>query len=301
MSAKRSFDVQPRKEAPARRTKRRAKETPAPRRRKTLREKRREARGTKNTFVLVLFVLCALALLYGFWRPEVRITSITAEETPDPAGIAALATETLTGTYYHLLPRNSFFMYSEKEMRRSILDAYPSISALSIQRTGFTELSITASSRQAAFVWCGTPEVAGAHSGLCYETDAEGFVFSPAAYENELEEASLLHVFASLDIASSTRAYPLGAKVEGAAKLPDILRFARAIGSLGIVLRSVAIRGDEADLYSAGDTRITYVVGKESEAAHIADSTFGKLNFMDGSIEYVDLRFGGKAYIKRRE
>jgi hypothetical protein len=305
MSARKSYDVEARRpngEKPKRRKRRKASTEPAPKRRKTLRARRQEARGQKHTVVLAVLALAALGVVYGLWQPEIRLTEVSALETPDKEGIETIAKGSLTGTYYSVLPRNSFFLYSERSMRTAILEAYPSISALSIRRTGWNSLAITASSRQSAFLWCGTPGEAGiSDTASCYETDAEGFVFAPAVPEDTTEGVALLKVYALLDAASSTDTYPLRAKVEGAEQLPDILRFARVITSLGIPLRAVGIRSDEADLYSAGGTRITYVVGKEREAVHIAESTFSKLNFMDGSVEYVDLRFGGKAYIKRRE
>jgi hypothetical protein len=299
MSAKKSFDVQVKRPAAKRKPQRKETFEPTVRRRKSLRAKREEERGKKNTLVLTLFVLLVGVVVFGLWQPQVRLSAVTAEETPDPSGITRIAKEKLTGTHY-IVPRDSFFFYPQEEIREAILDAYPSVSALTLRRTGFTELQISASSRSSAFLWCGTPEEASLATGECYDTDAEGFVFSLMQAKEE-ETGVMLRVYAALDAASSTDTYPLRAKVKGAEQLPDILRFARAVGSLGIPLRSVAIRGDEADLYSAGGTKITYVVGKEKEAGRIAESAFSALNFMDGSVEYVDLRFGGKAYVKRRE
>ncbi len=303
MSARRSYDVEAKRpaatKASSRKTARKAVEEPAPRRRKSLRAKREEARGARNTLTLVVFVLCAGLVLCGLWQPQVRLTTVTAEQTPDPEGIAAIAKAKLVGSHA-LVPRDSFFFYPQEEIRQAILDAYPSVSALRLERTGFTELRIGASSRSSAFLWCGTPDEALLGTGTCYDTDAEGFVFA-LMQATEEDTGIMLRIYATLDAASSTDSYPLRAKVQGAEQLPDILRFARAVGSLGIPLRSIAIRGDEADVYSAGGTRITYVVGREKDAGRIAESTFTALNFMDGSVEYVDLRFDGKAYIKRRE
>jgi hypothetical protein len=59
------------------------------------------------------------------------------------------------------------------------------------------------------------------------------------------------------------------------------------------------IRGDEADLYAQSGTRITYVLGREEVTTQVAESAFPSLNLDDGSLEYVDLRFEGKAYFKK--
>lgn len=267
--------------------------------RRPLRDRRREA--TTRALVLAAFgvLLAAGALVYLLWRPEARIKSVSAPAAPDAASVEALAEKELQGTYYGIVPKDSFFFYPERAMRAAILERYPGIAAVSIGRSGLTSLHVEVSPRVAAFRWCGAPSSLSAGDVTCYDTDAEGFVFAPSEFGEGEEE--LLPVYAELDLAEAGERAPLRGRVMGTSDLPDILRFVRAIEGLGVPVASVAIRGDEADLFVAPSSRITYVIGKEEEARANAEAAFGTLNLQDGSLEYVDLRFAGKVYLKRRE
>lgn len=314
--ARRSFDIGPKRPAAApsaRKKKRKAPKeekkashprlsTRAPKRK--LRDRRREE-TFRNMGLIVAGALIAVgAVVYLLWRPEIRISKVEAAGTGDATALESLASAELQGTYSGVLPKNSFFFYPERSIRASILKRYPSISAVSVSRTGFDSIALKTSERVSAFWWCGTPGNLSALEGSCYEADVEGLVFSPAV-EVSAQMASTsapsdtLRVYADLDTAEAGDSYPLRARVLGAEKLPDILRFARAIKSLGIPIASVAIRGDEADLFVPPSTRITYVVGHEQAAAKSAEAAFKSLNLVDGSLIYVDLRFDGKVYLKR--
>ena len=69
---------------------------------------------------------------------------------------------------------------------------------------------------------------------------------------------------------------------------------------LGADVASLAFRDDEVDLRTRAGTRITYVLGREDAALTLAQSGLKDLNLNDGSVEYVDLRFENKLFVKRR-
>ena len=294
MSAKRSFDLEvkrPAKRTPAARKK--ASKEPARRRRKTLREKRQEQSTTKNLFVVAGVVLLLGVVVYGFWRPEVRISKVDAATD----SLTSVALAQLSGTYYHVVPRDSFFFYPEGAIRDAVLEKHPEVSSVSVSREGFNTIALTTTERRSSMRWCGTPaEAPAAHA--CYEADSNGLVFR-AAPVDEATTTPTLRVYAELDTASSTGSYPLRATVVGTEHMREILRFVNDVKSLSVPVRSLSIRADEADLYTEGNTRITYVIGKEKEARSSAEAAFPKLNLVDGSVQYVDLRFPGKVYVKR--
>ena len=93
----------------------------------------------------------------------------------------------------------------------------------------------------------------------------------------------------------------LGASVTGAKYIPELLRFAKTLKSLGAIVTSVQLRGDEADLYTVYGTRITYVLGREQQAATLAATAFPSLTLSNNSLLYVDLRFDSKIFFKKRE
>ncbi len=89
------------------------------------------------------------------------------------------------------------------------------------------------------------------------------------------------------------------ATIAGADALPTAFDFARKFVTLGSPTVSVVLRGDEVDDYLASGTRITYVLGSEQDAYTALTSARANLNLTDGSIEYIDLRFPGKVYVKK--
>ncbi len=307
-----SFDMGPRKRAgtgkgeepkPRKRRKRRApKESNHPvlsarNTKRKLRDRRRDELFSKMVLTIAVFLAIAGGIVYLFSLPSVRISQVEAQGFPDPERVAVIAKEELSGRYYGLIPRDSFFFYPERAIRQSVLEEYPAVSSVSVGRNSFDSIILEGRPRVAAFHWCGGPDSLAAEDVTCYEVDAEGMVFKQAIID--ASSTPMLHVYAVLDTASTTGAYPLKAKVEGANHLPDILRFVRSLNSLGVTVASIAIRGDEADLFVAPGTRITYVVGHEKEAEKSAKAALPKLNLKDGSILYIDLRFDGKVYLKR--
>lgn len=311
--AKRSFDMGPaRRKAPlpaskAKTAKKNAHPrlaTRAPKRK--LKDRRREE-GVRTLSLLAFGILVATgAVFYVLWLPALRITEARAQGYGNTEAIEAIAKAELKGTYGGVVPKNSFFFYPERAIRASVLEAFPAISAVSVSRTDMNAIQLKAAARASAFWWCGTPENLSAQTGNCYDADVEGLVFGKAA-ELSAEIAStsardsVLHVYANLETASTSDSYPLKGRVEGAKMLPDVLRFVKAIQGFGVPVASVAIRGDEADLFVEPSTRITYVIGHEREAAKSAEAALKGLNVVDGSLEYIDLRFDGKVYLKRSE
>ena len=113
--------------------------------------------------------------------------------------------------------------------------------------------------------------------------------------------ATTLRLYAEIDSASSTASSPLRSRMKDLSELPSILTFVKELKSLNLVPVSLAVRGDEADLFLPSKTRLTYVIGDEESALALASTltTYSGVNMFDGSILYVDLRFPGKVYLKR--
>lgn len=287
----------PARRAPVRRRRRVASRTaaPAPRKRQTLRERREEERGRAMLLAVAGIFLVAGVVIYILWRPEIRIREITTPGLANESAIIKAASDELEGAYWHVFPRDSFFFYPERAIRARILEANPGLKSVKIARDGFHSLVITADARVSAFWWCGTPEVPLVNSS-CFDADHDGFIY--AAVDPSASSSEKLFVRAFVDTASSTDGSVIRGKVQGSGYVPDILDFIQTIEVLGVPVDSVAIRGDEADLFS-GSTRISYVIGGEKHAIRDARAALPQLNLANGSVEYVDLRFPGKVYIRR--
>ncbi len=279
-----------------------------------LRTKRKEKRKLLWILLAALFVVLISIVIYVLWLPAFRVQAVDAEG-PDPEGIAVAAKQALEGNQYLVLPRNSIFFIPERDIRARVLEAHPSVQAVSISATGLNSLHIKALTRISSFTWCG--ESVDAPTDTCYEADAEGLVFAQQAFVATSSESlatttiiaakkaapsaeSQLLVYGPLERdPSASEGSMIRAHVTYASALPGALKFVKAMRGLGADIRSVTLRGDEIDLHTKAGTRITYVIGKEGEAAILAATSFPGLKLNDGSIEYVDLRFQNKIYVKR--
>ena len=222
---------------------------------------------------------------------------------------AEIASATMQGNYFGIIPCDSIFFFPASRIRADIIAAHPDIAAVSISRDGFTSISITINDRVPIARWCpstdsaysmssGQASSSQASSGQtdCYVFDAGGFIFALAA-----SSTKTINNFALYAPLVGETPEPLRATVAHAETLPGMFDFARELATFGSSVASVVIRGDEVDEYLESSTRITYVLGHEQDAFSALVSARANMNLADGSLDYVDLRFDGKVYLKRKK
>ena len=281
-----------------------AKPAPSPAR---LRERRRLGR---RRFWIACALLCLLvcgALLYGLTLPRLRVSSIDVQGADAllPGAVPAdLAKAAMEGAYFGIVPRDSILFFPERRIRASILAAHPEIAAVSMVYRGFTGLTLRVSKRTAAGRWCGAiytpPPVDVEFTPYCYFFDPSGFIYVAAPPEVIEGTLNPFRVYAPL--VGNTQeppvvngVEPLRATIARAHQLPDTFNFARQFSA-----QAVVIRGDEVDIILDSGTRVTYVLGREEDANSALWSAHANLNLVNGSIDYIDLRFPGKVYVKRQ-
>jgi hypothetical protein len=271
--------------------------------RRPLREKRKEQRSIFRYVLIVFFLALISGVLYLIWLPALRVNTVEAQGL-EQEGIKQVATPVLWGMYPYGIPHNSIFFLPESAIRVQVLKAFPDLSAISIKPTSLHGILITGTPRESAFVWCGVSVDAPPADGMCFNADSEGLIFS-AVDPVTVNASSTLRIFAPLDRDIADGQSPIRAHVAGPQRMPDVLRFVKGLRALNAPVSSVAISGDEANLYLQGPTKIRYVLGHEDEAIQLAASALPTLNLTDGSIDYIDLRFiaatttPGKVYVKR--
>lgn len=239
--------------------------------------------------VLALFLLGTA--VWGLWQPAVRVSTVLVFGTDADLGL--YARNIMQGTYFGIVPRDSIFFMPESSIRKAILADHPEFAALSIARNGFTGLSVKAEPRVAVARWCGLSPIPDVEE-YCYVFDGNGYIF---AADNTMQTLNAANIYAHL---AGDGEEPLGATLAPAEKLPSVFDFARQLGTFGPRVSSIIIRDDEVDDLLESGTRITYVLGHEQAAFTALVSAKDKLNLSDGSIEYIDLRFDGKMYLKRK-
>ncbi len=256
----------------------------------------RRARAKRIFYIGVsaFVALAVAALIYAAWIPELRIKNVEVVGE-DAESIRAIATKAMQGTHLFIVPRNSIFFIPESDIRKRILAEHPHVVAVSFHSAGLQGIQVVPVLRSSAFVWCGPARSEKVET--CFGTDADGYVFAPyTGVEPAASSTLLLKVYVPLE---GGAVEPVRAHVGYASAIPNSLRLAKTFRALGANISELAIRDDEADFYTLAGTRITYVIGREKEAAQLAASVFPQVKINDGTVEYVDLRFESKVYLRK--
>ncbi|MFZ2167399.1 MAG: hypothetical protein WAV50_00850 [Minisyncoccia bacterium] len=254
---------------------------------------RRRLHRRRILIALSVLALAALgAIVYGLWQAPVRISRVVMYGTDQ--SLAGVALEAMQGSSFGI-PNDSTFFIPKSRIRARIMGTNSGIAAVSIFRNGFTGLSIRVDYRTAIARWCGLAPTEGVDE-YCYVFDANGFIFAAAATTTETVNGFALYAPLVGDTLE-----PLHATLTRADQLPSVFDFARKLVTLGSPVTKVILKDDEINDVLASGTRLTYVIGSEEQAYTALVSARADLNLADGSVDYVDLRFPGKVYVKKVE
>ena len=258
-----------------------------------LAERRRLRRRRGLIAFIILLLLLLGAAIYGLWQSSVRVSTVLVYG--EDQSLVTYAKTAMQGSYLGIIPRDSTFFFPASKIRAAILADHSGIAAVSIFRNGFTSISIKPDNRVSIARWCGlapTPDV----EEYCYVFDANGYIFAATATTTQTINTFILYAPLVGDTLE-----PLRASIAHAGRIPSVFDFARQLDTQGSPVTRVVIRGDEVDDYLASGTRITYVLGHENTAFTALVSARENMNLADDSLDYVDLRFDGKVYLKKKQ
>jgi hypothetical protein len=237
--------------------------------------------------VLLAGALCIYGVNNSLRITEVRIVGADAS-------LAQVVTERMHGSYLGLVPRDSILFYPKSAIRERILASSPDVAALSFAHEGASTLIVTVMTRTPIARWCPAAPL-GASSTLasdCYVFDAHGVLYTTATTTILVNHFTFYEPF---------DAPYIGATLPLAETFPRAFDFARELATFGSPVVSVTYRNGEVDVVLESGTRVTYVQGDEQRSFTDLVSAKGSYNLSDGSIDYIDLRFPGKVYMKRKD
>lgn len=263
--------------------------------------RRRSRRRTRIALGIFAFVLLG-TIIWGLQKKAVRIENIQIVGADQSLSI--VARNAMQGSYFGIIPRDSIFFLPIDRVRADILSGHFDMAAVSVARDGLRNISIKIDSRVPIARWCGgppgqsflatsTPRVAEE----CYLFDANGFVYATTSSSTPMRS---FIVYESL-ISQATSTSALGMTLPYADKFPDTFDFARQLSSFGSQVTSIVFHDGEVDQYLESGVRVSYVMGSEQSAFNALASARANFNTTDDSLEYVDLRFPGKVYLKRKK
>lgn len=269
-------------------------------------------------FIFAVFVI--VLVIIGLNQPVFRVTQITIIPSHSIANNTKLSLmrDMLSKEYFGIIPYNSVLFLNTKYIRNLILTAKPTIAAVSITHIGFNTITITLEPRTPFARWCGTvasstpadtllQDIHPSQNNSCYLFDSNGFLYQ--------KTISLIYATSSTNaiISSTTPMFPYVVYARLVATttpyqntiiyksaLPNIFDFAQHIKTFNATVFAIVLRGSEVDFFLTDGTRITYVRGKEQQAFILLNSSKQSISISNGSLDYVDLRFPGKIYFKKK-
>ncbi len=264
--------------------------------------KRRRSRRRRTVLVLgILFLMAGGGIIYGLQQGVVRISHIKVFGASQ--SIAEIARTAMQGSYFGVIPRNSIFFFSASHIRADIIAAHPDIAAVSLFRNGLSGLSIRVDDRSSIARWCGVMPSATTtppDTAQCYFFDASGFIYTATSTGQPVNSFVVYEPLVPSSGSSTPFENPIGATLQNANKLPAAFDFARQLATFGSPVSMMVLHDGEVDVYLASGTRVTYMLGDESSVFAELMSARADFNLADGSVLYLDLRFSGKIYLKKK-
>ena len=269
----------------------------------------RRSRHHRRMFISfgILFVIFSAALVYGLWQKSVRVSTVVMYGADQ--SLASIATSAMQGTFFGV-PRDSIFFVPEESIRSGIMGAHPDIAAVSIFRNGLNGLSIKVDYRVPIARWCGVAPAASAASSTepisggssCYFFDANGFTYATSSQATPVNTFAVYEpIGTGVASSSSETNVRVGMILPNAVEFPTVFDFARQLATFGSSVATIVIHDDRTiDFYCKNGTRITYMLGDEQNAYTALSSASTHIDVAKGSVEYVDLRFPGKIYVKAK-
>lgn len=239
--------------------------------------------------ILVLLLHSALSV------HTVRV--LGAGDTAREEHIRAIASREADTKVLFFLSRQNTFLYPTASLENAITRDAPEFKNAAVRHESFRTVLISVEAREPFALWCGDiVPLPGEPVGECYTLDTGGIIFT---------HGNALH-------ASSTEPYFYGALGEGlgevlGAQFLDVARFARIVVFIELlrsqnlsVQASVTLDENEGELHLMDGTRILYRSADDpTKLARRLALLLESENAPQLPLEYIDLRFGDRVYVKR--
>lgn len=236
------------------------------------------------------FLLCLLAgVTYGVYtmtrvsKWQVATVAVSGGETVSHEAVEQAAEESLEGEYYALVPK-TFVLTVPEDAIRDAVEEIPRVKDVAIEQVG-QELRVAFTEYEPYALLC--------HAETCFFVDETGVVFASAPH---LTGRTLLRIEVPDEIVVGSMPLPTE-RVAWFVNLRDLLheKFSWSV-------RSMAFQGDdgvaifftESTLYVSAQSTPEKIVSDIEQI--LASKEFAHLE--PENIEYVDMRYGNKVFVK---
>ena len=249
----------------------------------------------------ICFFVCAVLIAVS-WVQALRITHVrvihpSADFATD---VERVISEQLTGMTWWGAPRDSVFMYHGGVIQEVILSQFPIVAETRITREGADGIVAHITERTPSAYWCGDvvpPDIVFRNTsetwGTCFFVDADGFIFAQAS---TTDDVPLVRYYGALSHGS-----PIGQFVAPREEFERIMWFTKEMHTADYSIVALLFV-DERDVEFVLEDG-TWVRILRDDSVEVVIERMRSV-FLTGvidttkEIEYVDMRFGNKVYVK---
>ncbi len=263
--------------------------------------------------VAVCGVVAVGALSWGavaLWNyPKFQITSVKVlgAESLSEEEVRQQVMRALEGSYAKVLSRANVWWFPARTIQSALQERFPRIRAVSLQREGLQTLRVVVRERVPRALWCGDivpsfyrlskePDAAEEY-GTCYFLDRTGYLFAKAP---SFTGTPLPRFYGAL-----RRGEVVGQQFIPENDFAALLALYRMFEARELPLQGLLVADEKTmELYLQGGIRVIARRGAAPsdilEAVHAVLRAEDEKDIARTQIEYIDVRFGSKVYVKKR-
>lgn len=271
--------------------------------------RRREKKRMVYTVICISTSVVALSLfvLYALHHSILRINAVTVESNGVLAEdvLRASILNVMEGTHALFLPNDSVLHIPRTNIVEAVMREFPRIHTVRIDRVGIKDVVILVEERRSDALWCGDVVPVLVHEnteaqqyaveeawGTCYLMDASSFIYDRAPlYTGNM----YTRYYGTLE-----HAEPVGQSFVSSQEFSAWQSLAKTMRDGGHSPVAILFTDEhDVEVYMHGGIRVL-MPRKELERARIRLNALYESPVLDveREIEYIDLRFGTKAFVK---
>jgi cell division septal protein FtsQ len=277
------------------------------------RTKEAQKKERRRIIIKTIFIITAIIATASFFVYIVNLDSLQLKNVKtETDGI--LSEETITETvndelnkkYFWFFPKKSVFRFKYKSLEKTLQKKFPRIKTISIKHSSLSDILIKITERTPKALWCGdiVPPIASKNTekesnkkeelwGTCYLIDENGFIYAKSpTYGGDI----LPRYYGSLE-----HSEPTGQQYIPKEDFKIWQNFYAELSKTKLNPQALLFV-DETDVEVYLSNGIKVVLPRNEDTNTIKKRLIATLDFdktIDVSdIDYIDLRFGNKAFIK---
>lgn len=244
----------------------------------------------------IIFLFCIVVFPIAISRlPFLLIKSVSIEIPPgiETSKVEQITNDLLKGNYLFVFPKRNIFLYPKKEIETALYKELPRIESLKIKLNDFSIINISATLRKPISLVC-----ENADEKKCFFVDEKGFIFDLAGdfskgiyfiYRSQHDPVSIGTMY--MDEERFMRLKTVVGKIRDIGFLPEEVR-ENSDKSFDLSVSGGHIIFSLEDNYSDVLTNLTSLV---------SDPTLSIIEAGELQVESVDLRYGKKIILKKKE